>query len=134
VAAVEQRIREATVTAPREGVITDRIAEPGEVLAPGAPISVLTDLAQPWLDVYVAEPQLSRIKLGDSVEVRVDGHAQPFEGKVSFISQVAEFTPKNVQTPEERAKLVFKIKVALDNGSGIFKPGMPADAYFGTSK
>jgi len=131
VAAVEQRIRDATVAAPRDGVITDRIAEPGEVLAPGAPIAVLTDLAHPWLDVYVAEPQLSQIELGDRVEVRVDGRSEAFQGKVSYISSVAEFTPKNVQTPEERAKLVFKIKVALDNSSGVFKPGMPADAYFG---
>ncbi len=131
VAAVEERIREATVTAPRAGVITDRISEPGEVLAPGAPICVLTDLAHPWLNAYVGEPQLANIHLGDRVTVRVDGQDKPFEGKVSFISSVAEFTPKNVQTPEERAKLVFKVKVALPNPDGVFKPGMPADAYFG---
>jgi HlyD family secretion protein len=130
VAAVAQRITEATVLAPRDGVITDRIAEPGEVLPPGAPIAVLTDLAHPWLDVYVDEPSLSHIKLGEAVQVRVDGQDKPFTGTVSYVAQVAEFTPKNVQTPEERAKLVFKIKVALDNASGIFKPGMPADAYF----
>ncbi len=133
VATVEERIREATVTAPRDGVITDRIAEPGEVLAPGALISVLTDLEHPWLNAYVGEPQLARIHLGDTVTVRVDGQSQPFEGKVSYISSVAEFTPKNVQTPEERAKLVFKVKVALPNPNGVFKPGMPADAYFGTA-
>lgn len=131
VAAVDQRIREATVTAPRAGVITDRIAEPGEVLPPGAPICVLTDLDHPWLNAYVGEPQLARIHLGDTVTVRVDGQDKPFEGKVSYISSVAEFTPKNVQTPEERAKLVFKVKVALPNPDGVFKPGMPADAYFG---
>lgn len=133
VAAIDERIRDATVTAPRDGVITDRIAEPGEVLAPGAPICVLTDLDRPWLKAYVDEPQLSRIALGDRVEVRVDGRPQPFEGEVSYVSQVAEFTPKNVQTPEERAKLVFKVKVALDNTNGVFKPGMPADAYFGSA-
>jgi len=63
--------------------------------------------------------------------VRVDGRDRDFAGKVTFVSPVAEFTPKNVQTPEERAKLVFKVKVGLDNPEGIFKPGMPADAYFG---
>ncbi|NOZ79288.1 MAG: HlyD family efflux transporter periplasmic adaptor subunit [Acidobacteria bacterium] len=130
VAEVQQRITDATVFAPRDGVITTRVAEPGEVLPPGAPIAVLTDLAHPWLNVYVDEPSLSRIHLGDIVEVRVDGQSKTFRGRVSFVSPVAEFTPKNVQTPEERAKLVFKVKVALDNPNGVFKPGMPADAYF----
>jgi HlyD family secretion protein len=62
--------------------------------------------------------------------VRADGREEAFDGTVSFVSDVAEFTPKNVQTPEERAKLVYRIKIALDNGAGVFKPGMPADAWF----
>ena len=131
VAAVEQQIIDATVLAPSDGVVTIRIAEPGEVLPPGATISVLTDLARPWLTVWIDEPSLSRVTLGQSVTVRVDGSDQSFEGTVSFISPVAEFTPKNVQTPDERAKLVFRVKVRLDNTDGIFKPGMPADAHFG---
>ena len=61
----------------------------------------------------------------------LDPYARAFTGKVTFVADVAEFTPKNVQTPEERAKLVFRIKVGLDNASSVFKPGMPADAYFG---
>ena len=131
VAAVEQQIIDATVLAPSDGVVTIRIAEPGEVLPPGATIAVLTDLARPWLTVWIDEPSLSRVTLGQSVTVRVDGSDQSFEGTVSFISPVAEFTPKNVQTPDERAKLVFRVKVRLDNTDGIFKPGMPADAHFG---
>jgi HlyD family secretion protein len=130
VAAIEQRITDATVLAPRDGDVTERIAEPGEVLPVGAPLAVLTDLRRPWLNVWIDEPSLSRVRLGDRVEVRVDGRDEAFEGSVSFISPVAEFTPKNVQTPEERAKLVFRIKVALDNQDGTFKPGMPADAWF----
>jgi HlyD family secretion protein len=130
VAAVEQQITDATVVAPVAGVITARIGEPGEVLPPGGTIAVLTDVARPWLTVWIDEPSLSRVKLGQSVTVRVDGSDQSFEGSVSFISPVAEFTPKNVQTPDERAKLVFRVKVRLDNPEGIFKPGMPADAYF----
>lgn len=130
VATIEQRIGDATVLAPRDGVITSRATEPGEVLAPGALLYVLTDIAHPWLNVYVDEPSLSRVHLGDAVKVRVDGRTEEFAGKVTFVSEVAEFTPKNVQTPEERAKLVFKVKVGLDNPEGIFKPGMPADAYF----
>jgi HlyD family secretion protein len=131
VAAVEQQITDATVLAPRDGVITERIAEPGEVLPPGTTLAVLTDVERPWLNVWIDEPSLSRVRLGDRVEVRVDGRDEAFRATVSFISPVAEFTPKNVQTPEERAKLVFRLKLALDNRDGVFKPGMPADAWFG---
>jgi HlyD family secretion protein len=130
VAAIQQQITDATVTAPRDGVVIERVAEPGEVLAPGMPIAVLVDLARPWLDVWVGEPSLSAIRLGEAVEVRVDGHDGALDGTVAYISDVAEFTPKNVQTPEERAKLVFRVKIALDNREGLFKPGMPADAWF----
>ncbi|MDD5563832.1 MAG: efflux RND transporter periplasmic adaptor subunit [Thermoanaerobaculaceae bacterium] len=130
VATVRQRIADATVAAPRDGVITQRVAEPGEVLPPGALLYVLTDIAHPWLNVYVDEPSLPRIRLGDPVRVRVDGRSDAFAGRVTYVSDVAEFTPKNVQTPEERAKLVFRVKVGLDNAAGVFKPGMPADAYF----
>lgn len=131
VAAVEQQITDATVLAPADGVVTTRIAEPGEILPPGATMAILTDLGRPWLTVWIDEPSLSHVSLGQSVTVRVDGSDQIFDGTVSFISPVAEFTPKNVQTPDERAKLVFRVKVQLANPEGIFKPGMPADAYFG---
>jgi HlyD family secretion protein len=131
VATIQQRISDATVLAPRDGVITSRATEPGEVLPPGALLYILTDIAHPWLNVYVDEPSLSRVSLGDPVKVRVDGRSEDFSGKVTYVSQVAEFTPKNVQTPEERAKLVFRVKVGLDNPGGVFKPGMPGDAYFG---
>lgn len=129
-AAISQQITDATVLAPRAGVLTERIAEPGEVLPPGATLAVLTDVGHPWLNVWVDEPSLAAIRLGDPVEVRVDGHDGPLQGTVAFVSPVAEFTPKNVQTPEERAKLVFRVKVALANPDGLFKPGMPADAWF----
>jgi len=131
--AISQRITDATVAAPRDGVVTSRATEPGEVLPPGALLYVLTDVAHPWLNVYVDEPSLANIRLGDAVKVRVDGRAGEFTGKVTFVAAVAEFTPKNVQTPEERAKLVFRVKVGLDNPDGIFKPGMPGDATFAGS-
>jgi len=131
VAAVEQQISDATVLAPTDGIVTTRIAEPGEILPPGATIAILTDLDRPWLTVWIDEPSLSRVTLGQAVTVRVDGSDQRFKGTVSFISPVAEFTPKNVQTPDERAKLVFRVKVRLDNTDGVFKPGMPADTHFG---
>lgn len=130
VAAVEQQITDATVLAPTDGVVTTRIAEPGEILPPGATIAVLTDLARPWLTVWIDEPSLSQVILGQRVTVLIDGSDRTFDGTVSFISPVAEFTPKNVQTPDERAKLVFRVKIQLANPDGTFKPGMPADADF----
>ena len=130
VAAAEQKIVDATVLSPIDGIITTRVAEPGEVLAPGSTIAVLTDLARPWLTVWIDEPNLSQVMLGQTAVVTVDGSERTFEGTVSFISPVAEFTPKNVQTPDERAKLVFRVKLQLENDEGIFKPGMPADALF----
>ena len=80
-----------------------------------------------WKDGVIKE---IKVAPGDTVEVRVDGHDTPLEGTVAFISDVAEFTPKNVQTPQERAKLDFRVKINLDNSDGLFKPGMPADAWF----
>ena len=130
VAAVEQQITDATVLVPTDGVVTTRVAEPGEILPPGATIAVLTDLARPWLTVWIDEPSLSQVILGQQVTVLIDGSDRTFEGTVSFISPVAEFTPKNVQTPDERAKLVFRVKVQLANPDGTFKPGMPAEADF----
>jgi HlyD family secretion protein len=125
-----QRLADAEVRAPISGFITSRVAEPGEYLPPGATIAVLADLDHPWLTVYVDEASLSAVRLGQKVLVRTDGAPQGVAGTVSFVAQEAEFTPKNVQTPEERAKLVFKVKVALANPNYLFKPGMPADAFF----
>lgn len=130
VATLEQRVADCTVTAPRNGAITQRAAEPGEIQPPGGLLLVLTDVTNPWLEVWVDEPSLPFIHLGDEVRVHIDGQATPHTGTVSFVSPTAEFTPKNVQTPEERAKLVFRVKVALANPDGVFKPGMPADAFF----
>jgi HlyD family secretion protein len=109
------------------GVVTEKIAEQGELLPAGAPLCVITDLADAWLTAYVAEPDLGRIRIGQEAEVVTDD-GQSRRGTVSFVSSQAEFTPKNVQTPEERVKLVYRIKVRLENGDGLFKPGMPAEA------
>ena len=129
VAQLQQQIADATITSPVAGLVTEKIAEPGELLAAGAPILVITDLAKPWLTVYVAEPDLGKIKIGAPAEVVTDG-GEHGQGKVTFIASQAEFTPKNVQTRDERVKLVYRVKVGLDNAEGTFKPGMPAEARF----
>jgi HlyD family secretion protein len=129
IAQLKQQIADATIVSPTDGIVTEKIAEPGELLAAGSPIVVVTDLAQPWLTVYVAEPELGKITLGAAAEVVTDG-GETRQGKVSFIASTAEFTPKNVQTRDERVKLVYRVKIALDNPDGLFKPGMPAEAHF----
>jgi membrane fusion protein YbhG len=128
-AALEQQIRDATVTSPLTGVVTEKVAQQGELLQPGSPLCVITDLANAWLTVYVAEPDLARIRLAQPAEVVTDD-GQRRGGHITYISPEAEFTPKNVQTRDERVKLVFKVKVGLDNRDGLFKPGMPATARF----
>ena len=127
IAQLQQNIRDAVILSPTAGIVTAKVAEPGELLAPGAPIVVITDLADAWLNVYVGEPSLGKIRLGQAAEVRTDG-GEVRTGHVSFIASQAEFTPKNVQTQDERVKLVFKVKIALENEDGLFKPGMPAEA------
>lgn len=127
IAQLEQNIRDTVIVSPTAGIVTAKIAEPGELLAPGAPIVIVTDLSDAWLNVYVGEPALGRIRLGQEAEVRTDG-GETRTGHVIFIASQAEFTPKNVQTQDERVKLVFKLKIGLENEDGLFKPGMPAQA------
>jgi membrane fusion protein YbhG len=127
IAQIEQQIADATVKSPVRGVVTEKIAEAGEILQAGAGLCVVTNLDEAWLTVYVAEPDLARVRLGQDVEVKTDD-GQSRRGKITFVASRAEFTPKNVQTRDERVKLVFKVKVGLDNKDGLFKPGMPAEA------
>jgi membrane fusion protein YbhG len=127
IAQLDQQIKDATISSPVSGIVTAKLAEAGELLSPGAGVCVVTDLAGAWLNVYVAEPDLGRIRLGQEAEVRTDG-GQVRRGHITFVSSQAEFTPRNVQTRDERVKLVYKVKVGLDNTDGLFKPGMPAEA------
>jgi membrane fusion protein YbhG len=126
-AQLDQQISDADVKSPVSGVVTEKIAERGELLQVGSGLCIVTDLADAWLTIYVPEPDLGRIRIGQAAEVRTDG-GETRQGKVTFIASQAEFTPKNVQTRDERVKLVYRVKVGLDNGDGLFKPGMPAEA------
>jgi HlyD family secretion protein len=118
-----------TLTAPRDGVITERPASPGELAAPGAALMNLGDLDHVTLTVFIPETQIGRVGVGQAAHVAVDAYpGETFEGTVTFIALEAEFTPKNVQTEEERVNLVFAVKISLDNPDHRLKPGMPADA------
>ncbi|MBU4200598.1 MAG: efflux RND transporter periplasmic adaptor subunit [Verrucomicrobia bacterium] len=128
-AQMEKAIADCLVTAPQDGVVTTRVREDGEVVAAGAVLLILSRLNEVWLSLYIPESRLGQVKLGQPAWIGIDGDSRRFEGKVTFVSPEAEFTPRNVQTPEERAKLVYRIKITLPNPDGIFKPGMPADGY-----
>jgi len=127
VALAEKALSDCIVTAPLAGVITTRSVEPGEVISPGTPLAILSRLDEVWLSLYLPETRLAGVTLGRKVIVTIDGDGRRYEGTVTFISPEAEFTPRNVQTPDERTKLVYRIKVTLPNPNGTFKPGMPAD-------
>ena len=107
--------------------MTEKLAEKGELASRGTGLVVVTDLPNAWLNAYVAEPDVPRLRIGQDAEVATDSGDER-RGRLTFIASRAEFTPKNVQTKDERVKLVFRIKVALENGDGLFKPGMPATA------
>ena len=130
IAQLEKQLADARITSPTGGVVTQKLAEQGELLSRGGGIVVVTDLASAWLNAYVGEPDLARIRLGQPARVTTDD-GQTRSGRVSFVSSRAEFTPKNVQTRDERVKLVYKVKIALENADGLFKPGMPAEVRLG---
>ncbi len=119
----------ARLLAPISGWVLKKNIEAGEVVNVGTPVVTLGDIEDLWMHVYVDELIVGKLKLGDGAEIRVDAHPnQVFPGKIVFISQEAEFTPKNVQTKEERTKLVYRVKVSIKNPEQKLKPGMPADA------
>jgi HlyD family secretion protein len=124
----EIRLSDMTAYAPVSGVVLSRNAEPGETVAAGVSVYSLGDLDDPWVKVYVNETKLGLVKLGLKAQVSVDTFpGKIYEGRVTYIASEAEFTPKNVQTQEERVKLVFGVKVGVMNVNDELKPGMPAD-------
>ena len=124
----EKAVNDATVTAPVTGVISTKIADVGEILQPRAPLVVITDLDHAWANVYVDEPSVPRLRLGQPATLFTDAGGAGIAGTVSYIADKAEFTPRNVQTAEDRSKLVYRVKVAIDNKDGQLKPGMPVEA------
>jgi HlyD family secretion protein len=128
IATYEKAIADATVTAPIGGVVTQTIADAGEQIAPRMPLLVITDLDRAWANVYVAEPEVPRLHIGQSATLFTDAGGPGIPGTISAIADKAEFTPRNVQTAEDRSKLVYRVKIAVDNTSGALKVGMPVEA------
>jgi HlyD family secretion protein len=116
------------LVAPINGAVLLRLAEPGEIVNPGQTILTMADVTDLEIRVYLPEKYLGRIKTGQEAEISVDSHPErTFGGSVSRISEKAEFTPKNVQTRQERVKTVYAITVSTSDHDGIIKPGMPCD-------
>src|SRR5512133_622474 len=127
------RLEETTLLAPTAGIVLSKNIEAGEQVAPGTPVVTIGRLEEVWIRGYVPENELPRIKLGQKARVSVDGlKGRVFEGRLDFIAQEAEFTPKNVQTEKERVRLVYRIKITVPNPDLTLKPGMPADAVIET--
>jgi HlyD family secretion protein len=125
-----QQLAYTELISPMDAVVLSVSAEPGEFLNPASPVLTLGSTSRPWLRAYINENELGKIKLNQEVEVSTDSFpGKTYKGRVSFISSQAEFTPKTVQTFEERVKLMYRIKVALDNPENELKPGMPADGF-----
>lgn len=130
IASIRENIADATVKAPVSGTITSKLVDLGEMVAPRTPVAVISDLEHAWANVYVGEPLVPTLRLGQPATLVTDA-GQRLGGTITYISPRAEFTPRNVQTAEERSKLVYRIKVSVDNKEGILKPGMPVEAELG---
>ena len=127
--AIQAQMERLTVTSPVSGMVAGRYAEVGEIAQPGASIMTVTDLTEVTLTAYVPESKIGLVQPGQHVLVSVDSYPdESFTGRITHISSRALFTPKNVQLQEEREKMVFGVKISLENAEQKLKPGMPADA------
>lgn len=127
---VESVLKDLTITAPTSGTVTTRMVDVGEVVAAGAPLLELVDLDRLYLKVYVPEVQIGKVRLDLPARIYTDAFPdQPFDATVRYIASKAEFTPKEVQTPDERVKLIYPVKLYLnENPNHRLTPGLPADA------
>ena len=132
--AVKQQIaavlHQSVITAPFSGVISVKHRESGETVAPGLPVVTLLNTGDRWVRIYIPETEMARVRIGQQATITSDTDATEYSGRVTFIASEAEFTPRNVQTPDERVKLVYAVKVAITSDTrGDLKPGMPADVH-----
>ena len=129
VALIDSQLADTIVASPVDGVVLVKAADVGEVLAPGTTVVTVGDIDHPWLRGYVNETDLGKVKLGATAKVTTDSYpGKVYQGRVTFISSEAEFTPKQIQTEQERVKLVYRIKIEMDNPRRELKSNMPADA------
>ena len=126
---IDSQLSDTVAASPVDGVVLVKSADVGEVLAPGTSVVTVGDIDHPWLRGYVNETDLGKVKLGSKARVTTDSYpGKVYNGRVTFISSEAEFTPKQIQTQQERVKLVYRIKIELENPNHELKSNMPADA------
>ena len=129
---LDVQLEQMIIKSPINGVVTSKVAHVGEIATPGATLMTVANLDQVTLTIYVPENRINMVSLGQAVDVEVDSFpGEVFQGEVTYIARRAEFTPKNVQTKEERVNMVFAVKVRIPNAGHRLKPGMPADAVIG---
>jgi multidrug resistance efflux pump len=130
-AAIRTRKNELRIVAPVAGTVEAHELQPGDLTLPGAPVLTIVDNQRLWVRAYLPENRLN-VKFGQPLWVTVDSYPERrFAGEVTFLARQAEFTPSNIQTPEERSKQVFRIKVTLKEGWDVLRPGMSADVWLG---
>jgi HlyD family secretion protein len=128
-AVVDSQLADTIASSPVDGVVLVKSADVGEVLAPGTTVVTVGDIDHPWLRGYINETLLGRVKIGSKARITTDSYpGKVYQGRVSFIASEAEFTPKQIQTQQERVKLVYRIKIEVDNPQHELKSNMPADA------
>jgi len=129
IALIDSQLADTVVASPVDGVVLLKAAEPGEVLAPGTTVVTIGDIDHPWLRGYINETDKGKVKLGCKVRVTTDSYpGKVYNGRVTFINSQAEFTPKQIQTQQERVKLVYRVKIEVENPGRELKSNMPADA------
>jgi HlyD family secretion protein len=125
---IEATLADMRIVAPADGTVINRLAEPGELLAAGRPIATLIDLSGLYVRVFIPEREIAKVRLGNPARIYADAFPRDFfPGRVTDVAQQAEFTPKEAHMKDEREKLVFGVKVAIENPQGHLKPGMPVD-------
>jgi HlyD family secretion protein len=134
VAQIDANLSNAVIAAPFDGLVTVRHREPGEVVQPGSPVLTIVNPADRWVRIYVREDQVGRVKIGQAATITADSYRdREYSGRVVFIASEAEFTPRNVQTTAERVKLVYRVKVQIEEDPSFdLKPGLAADVRLET--
>jgi HlyD family secretion protein len=129
IALIDSQLADTIAASPVDGVVLVKAADVGEVLSAGTTVVTIGDIEHPWLRGYINETDLGRVKIGSKARVTTDSYkGKIYDGRVTFISSEAEFTPKQIQTEQERVKLVYRIKIEVDNPRHELKSNMPADA------
>ncbi len=131
---LRQQLKDADLDAPDDGVVRSRLLEPGEIASTQKPVFSIAIVTPKWVRAYVSEPDLTKVAPGAAATVTVDGDTQSFAGHIGFISPVAEFTPRAIQTAELRTSLVYEVRILVDDPNDVLRLGMPATVHLTASE